>query len=261
MNFSVSPIQNATSYVWAMPAGATITSGEWTNSIIVAFDSTAGNGDIIVYGNNICGNGQNSPPFAVIINSPPTITSQPVSPDTVDAGAGTASFTVGATGSLLTYQWQVFQSSWNNLSNDSGFSGVYSPVLTIINPPSSMNGTHYRCIVSGFCQPQAITDGDAMLSVRTVTGMENKGTNENDDNKILILNVNPNPAVSALTISYSLPAGGHIVPEIRNIVGEKIKELFNDYEMTGSHNLKIFRNRIRSLSCYPYPANIDRRKI
>ena len=240
VNFIVSPIQNATTYVWAMPAGATITGGEWTNSIIVTFDSTAGNGDIIVYGNNICGNGQNSPPFTVIINSPPTITSQPVSPDTVDAGAGTASFTVGATGSLLTYQWQVFQSSWNNLSNDSVFSGVYSPVLTIINPPSSMNGTHYRCIVSGFCQPQAITDGDAMLSVRTVTGMENKGTNENDDNKILILNVNPNPAVSALTISYFLPAGGHIVLEIRNIVGEKIKELFNDYEMTGSHNLKIF---------------------
>lgn len=238
VNFSVSPIQNAISYIWALPSGAIITSGEWTNSILVAFDSTAGNGDIIVYGNNSCGNGQNSPPFDVIINTPPSITSQPVSPDTLNPGGGTASFTVGAQGTLLTYSWQVSQPVWNNLSNGGVYSGVNLPTLTVTNPPSSMNGGHYRCVVSGFCPTQAITDGEAMLSVRIMTGIKNNVPNNNSDSKTLNLDINPNPAVSALTISYFLPADGHVELEIRNIVGERIEELLNDYETMGSHNLR-----------------------
>ena len=240
VNFSVAPIQNADLYVWSLPPGSSVTNGSGTNNITVTFGSSPGNWDITVYGNNICGNGQVSPDFPVEINVPPSISIQPVSPDTVNAGAGSASFFVLAAGSLLTYQWQESPESpesWTDLSDGGVYSGVFTPALTLTNPPESMNGNHYRCVVSGFCPPQAITDGEAMLSVRTITGTENQSTNENDDTKTLLLNINPNPAVSVLTISYFLPAGGYVKLEIRNIVGEKIEELVNDYETMGSHNL------------------------
>jgi hypothetical protein len=71
-----------------------------------------------------------------------------------------------------------------------------------------------------------------------MTGIKNNVPNNNSDSKTLNLDINPNPAVSALTISYFLPADGHVELEIRNIVGERIEELLNDYETMGSHNLR-----------------------
>ena len=237
VNFSVFPVQNATAYFWALPTGAIITGGGWTDNIIVTFDSTAINGNLIVYGNNICGNGQNSPPFLVNVNTPPSITSQPVSPDTVNADGGSASFTAGATGSSLTYQWQVYSTTWTNLSDSGIYSGVSLPTLTITNPPASMNGNHYRCVVSGFCPPQAITNGEAMLSVRILTGIQNNDINKNDNNKTLTLDISPNPAISDLTLSYFLHADGHVRLEIRSITGEIMEVLFDSNDTKGSHKL------------------------
>ncbi len=69
--YSVYPIQNATSYTWALPPGASIASGAGTNSITVDFSSNASSGDIFVWGNNLCGNGSNSPPFSVTVDPLP----------------------------------------------------------------------------------------------------------------------------------------------------------------------------------------------
>lgn len=73
--YSVAVIQNAVSYVWSLPAGGTIASGNLTNNITVDFASNATSGNITVVGNNICGDGAVSPPFAVTVNPiPPTPT-------------------------------------------------------------------------------------------------------------------------------------------------------------------------------------------
>ncbi len=65
--YTVPPIANAVSYIWTLPQGVTITSGQMTNSITVDFATDAVGGDISVYGNNTCGNGDSSPPFTVTI--------------------------------------------------------------------------------------------------------------------------------------------------------------------------------------------------
>jgi len=49
--------QITVTYIWVLPAGATIASGAGTNSITVDFALNASSGDITVYGNNLCGNG------------------------------------------------------------------------------------------------------------------------------------------------------------------------------------------------------------
>lgn len=53
--YSCNSISGATSYVWTVPLGATIVSGQGTNTITVDWGSNDGN--IAVYGVNSCGNG------------------------------------------------------------------------------------------------------------------------------------------------------------------------------------------------------------
>jgi hypothetical protein len=53
--YSINPVAGASSYVWTVPSGSTITSGGNTNSITVDFGSTAGN--ITASAVNACGTG------------------------------------------------------------------------------------------------------------------------------------------------------------------------------------------------------------
>ncbi|MEI7596854.1 MAG: GEVED domain-containing protein [Bacteroidota bacterium] len=98
------------------------------------------------------------------INTAPSITGQP-SNQSVSAGAGTATFTTTATGAGLTYQWQEYISSWNNISNGGVYSGATSANLVITNPTIAKTGYKYRCTVSGTCTPTATSDGNATLTV------------------------------------------------------------------------------------------------
>ena len=69
--YSTPPITSAYTYVWTLPAGATIVSGAGTNSITVDFAPDAVSGDITVYGNNFCGNGTASS-YAVTVDPVPS---------------------------------------------------------------------------------------------------------------------------------------------------------------------------------------------
>jgi trimeric autotransporter adhesin len=73
VGYNTPPIQNVVDYIWTLPAGATIVDGANTNHIKVNFALDAESGQISVYGQNLCGTGQASPPFDVTVNPiPPT---------------------------------------------------------------------------------------------------------------------------------------------------------------------------------------------
>ena len=80
-----------------------------------------------------------------------------------------ASFTESATGTSLTYQWQVSTNSgstWTSLTNTSPYSGVTTATLGISNTTYSMNGYQYRCnVASGGCT-NTISSTSATLTVR-----------------------------------------------------------------------------------------------
>jgi len=58
--FTTHSIQDATTYVWTMPPGATIISGAGTDSINIDFGAAAASGNIIVCGQNDCGYGDST---------------------------------------------------------------------------------------------------------------------------------------------------------------------------------------------------------
>lgn len=55
--FSIPVITNATSYLWTLPAGASIAQGQGTNAIVVDFSNSAVSGTITAAGINDCGTG------------------------------------------------------------------------------------------------------------------------------------------------------------------------------------------------------------
>lgn len=102
--YSVPAIANATGYSWTVPSGATIVSGNNTNSITVNYSAGASSGTITVFGSNACGNGSGSSLIVAVSAVPPA--------PTVNANSGTT-FCLGGSVVLsftpsagYTYQWR-----------------------------------------------------------------------------------------------------------------------------------------------------------
>jgi hypothetical protein len=99
--------------------------------------------------NGTCTVDLNSAAATLNVNTPVTINTQP-SNKTGCAGSS-LSFNVSATGTSLTYQWQVSVNggAFTNLGNTNPYSGVTTSNLTISGVTVNLNGYTYRVIVSG----------------------------------------------------------------------------------------------------------------
>lgn len=97
----------------------------------------------------------------------PVITSNPTTV-TVCANDNT-SFSVAATGTALTYQWQMQTSTgsaFTNVTNGGVFAGATTPTLTLTGVPNTLHSAAFRCVVGGTCPPVA-TSAQAMLFVNS----------------------------------------------------------------------------------------------
>jgi hypothetical protein len=69
--YSVAPVTNAYGYVWTVPQGSAIVSGQNTNQVTLHFAANATSGNITVYGTNGNCAGQPSSPLFVAVNPIP----------------------------------------------------------------------------------------------------------------------------------------------------------------------------------------------
>jgi hypothetical protein len=100
--------------------------------------------------------------FSITINTPVAITTQPS--NSVSLVNTNASFTVAATGSGLTYQWQESTDNgvtWTNIS------GATSATYTAVSVTNGMNGNQYKCIVSGAAPCTSVTSNVVSLTIST----------------------------------------------------------------------------------------------
>ncbi|MER3498821.1 MAG: hypothetical protein C4308_09415 [Chitinophagaceae bacterium] len=96
---------------------------------------------------------------AAVINSQPS--------NAAGCPGGSVTFSVGATGTSNTYQWQGNTGSgFTNLTNAAPYSGVTTATLTINPVSSTMNGYQYRCVVSNSCT-SPINSNAATLTIGT----------------------------------------------------------------------------------------------
>jgi DNA-binding beta-propeller fold protein YncE len=101
----------------------------------------------------------------VTIQAPPVITAQPAS-QTNSLGSP-AIFSVTATGTGLTYQWQVSRDGGTTFTNIS--TSATNVSYTNVAPALDDNGNQYQVIVSGVCPPPATSSPPAVLTVNPVT--------------------------------------------------------------------------------------------
>lgn len=107
VNYSTSLIPDAVTYVWSLPPGASIASGAGTSSIFVDFAPNALPGNVAVYGNNLCGNGNLSQPFHVNVGALPGLAGVPVGESVVCEGDTGVIYYVSPILNASSYVWQI----------------------------------------------------------------------------------------------------------------------------------------------------------
>ncbi len=137
--FSVAPISGATSYIWSLPSGVTLTSGGNTNSITVSVTNSAITGIVSVHGENNCGVGAAS-------NHALTISSIPIA----SASAINSPVCAG-----LTLNLQANGGSIYNWAGPNGFASTQQNP-SIINVTTAASGSYSVTVSnSGGCSAVA----------------------------------------------------------------------------------------------------------
>ena len=163
-NFSVTAT-GATSYQWqvstpAVPAFTNIPGATAATYAIPTATSGMNGNQYRVIVSSQCGT-VTSNAATLTVNTAPAIGTQPQNATICTGNSNT--FSVTATGSNLTYQWE--------LSTDGG--GVYNPIsgatsasYQVTNATLAMSGYRYRVVISGACPP-VVTSNAAILTVNT----------------------------------------------------------------------------------------------
>jgi len=196
--YSVTAIQYATSYIWTVPNGATITAGSGTNSITVSYSSSATSGNVTVAGTNSCSTGSTAT-LAVTVNPATTPTINGPS----NTCAGTATYNYTTESGMSNYIWGI--SSGGTIVSGAGTNSVQvtwnsagSQTITVIYSNSAgcqaQNPTVFNVTVSLMPSAAGAITGD------TVVCAGSQGH---------IYSVNP--IGEAVSYSWGLPTGASIV--------------------------------------------------
>jgi hypothetical protein len=94
-----------------------------------------------------------------------------VASESVASGANT-SFTVSATGSGLTYQWETSTDSgttWNDVADGTTFGGATTATLSVTAPTLTMNGDLFRVVLTNAAGSSTSADGTLTVTADPVT--------------------------------------------------------------------------------------------
>ncbi len=205
LTYSVASISNADTYLWSLPAGTTIISGENTNSITVNFGATAGN--ITVKGQNDCGTGTVSDALNISFTAEPSITTQP---ENVTVCKGVETTLSVATNSVnnITYQWKK-----DNIEINGATSADY-----LISSVKADDVGKYKCIVSG-CS--TIESNEISMNIDSVIITEQPENSYNTDENTGI-KISLNATGNIASYSWKKTLTGTVVGTSESLVLEDV---------------------------------------
>jgi hypothetical protein len=160
--YSITPVTNATSYLWTAPTNATITSGQGTTSVTVSFGSNFGSsGTIIVRAVNCKGNSgirtltvYNKPSIPGLISG----TASPV------CGGSTMTYSITAVNGATGYNWTVpsgatLNSGQGTTSISVTFPTVFTSGAVTVAATSACGSSSIRTLTvnSGLSAPASVT--------------------------------------------------------------------------------------------------------
>lgn len=156
-----------------------------------------------------------------------------------------AGFSINASGSSITYQWQMSVdggATFTNLTETAAFSQVTSDFLIISNVQLNLDGAQFQCVVNGTCGGP-ITTNPSTLNVETTPAISLQPQNES--------------ACIGTSVNFTVDAPGNVVWqwEISTDGGATFQTLNNGgiYSGAVSNNL-VIGNIDASLDGYLYRA-------
>ena len=151
--------------------------------------------------------------IGLIVNAGFSITAEPA--NQVACVGSSAIFTVGTTGTGLTYQWRK---GTVNLTNGGNISGATSPTLTI-NPVSATDvASDYNVVVTGPCSPM----GTSKMTALSLCIPNGNASLENGDKKNAVT-IYPNPFTASIDIRVNDASKiDNYKLKIYNILGEEV---------------------------------------
>jgi|GEM_PF-943443 len=211
--YSVPAIPLATGYIWQLPPGATIATGENTQNITVDFSGTATSGTIQVQGTNACGNGLSSPVFNVTVRLPiPSVrevTNINITNGQSECYDALQTVTIAGNSSIVTVQ-------------NGGQVNVIAGQVIDINPLTKVypGGYFHAWITTNgvFCNPLK-----SFLSAET-TIIQNSSAIDNRISNNRTIRVYPNPTTGSFTIEFPDSEPLQTKVSIFGMRGEKILE-------------------------------------
>jgi len=105
--YSIPAFAGATGYTWTVPTGATIVSGNNTNSIAIDFSASAQSGNITVFATNGACYSVTSSPYAVTVNNTPAMPGNISGMQIVCEGDQGLVYSVTAVPGATSYTWTV----------------------------------------------------------------------------------------------------------------------------------------------------------
>ncbi len=164
--YSVVAIPAAVTYVWTLPANASIVAGFGTNNITVSFANNAVSGNILVYGNNLCGNGTSSVAFPVVVSPLPAAAGIITGSAAICEGTTGVIYSVAPISLATSINWSVpagativAGANTNTITVDFGPTAV-SGVITVSGANSCGNGTvspDFNVMITAIPQAPVIT--------------------------------------------------------------------------------------------------------
>ncbi|RYD95208.1 MAG: T9SS type A sorting domain-containing protein, partial [Sphingobacteriales bacterium] len=175
--FSVTATGSSLTYQWQVSTDAGVTytniAGATAASYTITGVTAAQNGNLFrvtVFSCTPTGITSNS--ALLTVNIPVAIGTQPASAAVCEGTA--VSFTAAATGTAVTYQWQV---STNNGTTWTNIAGATSATYSIASPTAALSGNQYRVVVSGTCNPAGVNSTAATLTVNTAVVITSQPAN------------------------------------------------------------------------------------
>lgn len=187
VTYSVAAISGATAYNWTVPIGASITSGQGSNSIIVDYTCGAFSGNLGVTASNTCGSGGTNSVSVTVTTSTPTMTGAISGVNNLPAGVSGMSYSISSVSGATSYLWTV--PSGVNIVSGQGTTSIHTDytcsavsgnigVSSVNGCGTSSERTLSVTVNTAPAQPAAITGGNSVpyggngiiYSISTVTG-------------------------------------------------------------------------------------------
>ena len=251
-SFSVSATGTSLQYQWQVNTGSgfiNITSAG-TNPIYQNFTSGTLNVNSVIASNNnfvyrcnisgTCSPSVTSGTATLTVFTAPKITSQPSS--VISCEGSINYYEAIASGSNLTYQWQVNKGKgWADIQSTGSNPSYYNyqnSKLTVDNPVQWNDGYQYRCIINGSCTP-SVTTNSVILSV--------------DSKPIITSNANNAEACFGSSVVFSISATGsrlNYLWQVASVSGSWINidstPPFSNYKNCRSSQLTVNESKVNS---------------